>query len=98
MKRKEKLAKEIEADSERIRIIQDDEIPAIRERYDKKMERVNKNSQKQSEIDELLSDQQKVNQATTLDEARAIANKHKIDYKPSQKLPTLQKNIIKKLT
>ena len=97
MKRKAKLAREIEADNERIRNIQAEEIPSIRARYDAKMERVNKNAGKQSEIEELNSEKLRVNQATTIDEARAIANKHKIDYKPSQKLPTLQKLILKKL-
>ena len=97
MQKKGKLAREIEADNERIRQIEEEEIPIIRTRYDAKMERVYRNAGMQTKIDELNADKQKVNQATTQDEARAIADKYGIAYIPSQKLPTLQKNIIKKL-
>jgi len=95
LRRKAKLAKEIEADNERIRQIEDDEIPAIRERYDKNMEGATINIQKQTAIEEVISDKQGVINLTTQEEARATADNYGVAYTNGQKLETIKKAIIK---
>jgi len=95
MNRKEKLAREIEADNERITKIEDDEIPLIRARYDANMEYSYSNIQRQTAIEEIIADKQGIISLTTQDEARAAADNYGVAYSKGQKLETIKKAILK---